>query len=61
MIVEPDVAVAEVAEGLGLAAEGLLLDHAVHDARDEGLVHVVAVQVPRAPAARGAAERKRRP
>jgi len=53
VVVETHIAVPEVAERGGLAVDHpLLLQHAVHDALDQRLVHVVAVEVPRAPAQR---------
>mmetsp|Transcript_26803 Transcript_26803/g.80360 ORF Transcript_26803/g.80360 Transcript_26803/m.80360 type:complete len:475 (+) Transcript_26803:116-1540(+) len=55
VVVEADVAEAEVAEGGGHAVNsvaGAAPDHAGHDALDQRLVHVAAVQVPRAPAER---------
>ena len=43
----PHVAVAEVAEGGGLAVDHAgLRHHAVHDALDEALVHVGTIQIP---------------
>ena len=43
----PHVAVAEVAEGGGLAVDHAgLRYHAVHDALDEALIHVGTIQIP---------------
>ena len=51
VVIKSDVAVTEVAERSGLAVDSACaLDHAVHDALNQALVHVTPVEIPRPPA-----------